>query len=178
VEAVAVKSSGSSKLIVNGIVQSEEIRCGERKLVSKSAAIASIENVIAALKTTHNLNTDEYDIYLNFSAPTVVDGPSAGCAVFCALYSAMLGLPLEPNVVITGEMSISGRILPVGQIKQKIAAAKEYGAGSIVIPGDNGMYANNRKSSYANPEAEPRIIYAADSDHLVKAVTPNCLKIV
>ena len=173
IEAVVIKSRGTGKLIVNGIVLSEEMQIGKRKFTKKSAVIASVENAIAALKTTHNINVDDCDIYLNFTAPTAVEGPSAGCAVFCALYSAIHGLLMDANTVITGEMSITGRILPVGQIRQKIEAAKEYGAAVIIIPKANEGIWQYKEQNQKNSELNPQIICTAYSTGLIEAVFKN-----
>ena len=164
VEAFAVKSRNINfgKLVINGITQSEEICIGARKLSKKSAALESVENALAALKNVHGLNTDDYDININFSSQATIEGPSAGCAVFCALYSAMLNLPVELNTIITGEMSISGRIFPVGGIRQKIEAAKEYEADTIIIPKAN--------ENIPVTAADIQILSAANSEELIRAM--------
>jgi len=166
IEAVVLKSKGEGRLIINGVAQTEELNDKPRKIIKKTTAQSSIENAVIALKNVHGIQTDDYDIYLNVSAPMALDGPSAGCAAFCAIYSAMHKQEVEPNMIITGEMSISGRIFPVGQIKQKIKAAKEHGINSMIIPKANAASYTSTRNSYS----EIQIIYADNSRELVQAV--------
>ena len=66
-----------------------------------------------------------------------VDGPSAGVAIFIALYSAIHNVPVKNDIAFTGEISIFGNILPVGGVKEKIEAAKNAGVQKVYIPKDN-----------------------------------------
>ena len=65
------------------------------------------------------------------------DGPSAGVALVSALASAYTGVPLAADVAMTGEISLSGLVLPVGGIKEKILAARRAGMRRVVLPRDN-----------------------------------------
>jgi len=167
IEAAAFKSKGLGNLIINGIAQTEEIHARSGKIIKKSTALASIENAIAALKNVHGIDVDDYNIYLSFSAQassqTIIDGPSAGCAVFCAIYSAILKLPIPSDIIISGEISITGKVRPVGQIKQKLEAAQEHGFTKAIIPRDNHAM-DSRASS------DIQIISAKDSRQLIQAV--------
>lgn len=66
-----------------------------------------------------------------------IDGPSAGVAIFAAIYSALTQIPLRPTVALTGELSLSGRIKPVGGIPEKIFGARQQGLTTVLIPKDN-----------------------------------------
>ncbi|XP_056427493.1 lon protease homolog, mitochondrial [Hyla sarda] len=68
---------------------------------------------------------------------TPKDGPSAGCTIVTALLSLSLGRPVRQNVAMTGEVSLTGKILPVGGIKEKTIAAKRAGVTCIILPSEN-----------------------------------------
>uniref|UniRef100_A0A2K6VQS2 Lon protease homolog, mitochondrial n=1 Tax=Onchocerca volvulus TaxID=6282 RepID=A0A2K6VQS2_ONCVO len=68
---------------------------------------------------------------------TPKDGPSAGCTITSALLSLALNRPALQNVAMTGEISLTGRILPVGGIKEKVIAAKRAGVNCIILPEEN-----------------------------------------
>jgi ATP-dependent Lon protease len=65
------------------------------------------------------------------------DGPSAGLAMACALASAISGLPLPLDTAMTGEITLSGLVLPVGGIKEKLIAAREAGIKRVLLPREN-----------------------------------------
>lgn len=68
---------------------------------------------------------------------TPKDGPSAGCTLVSALLSLALNRPLIQDVAMTGEVSLTGKILPVGGIKEKVIAAKRVGVKTVILPYDN-----------------------------------------
>uniref|UniRef100_A0A8C2QMP5 Lon protease homolog, mitochondrial n=1 Tax=Cricetulus griseus TaxID=10029 RepID=A0A8C2QMP5_CRIGR len=68
---------------------------------------------------------------------TPKDGPSAGCTIVTALLSLALGQPVLQNLAMTGEVSLTGKVLPVGGIKEKTIAAKRAGVTCIVLPAEN-----------------------------------------
>ncbi|KPP66212.1 lon protease, mitochondrial-like, partial [Scleropages formosus] len=68
---------------------------------------------------------------------TPKDGPSAGCTIVTALLSLATNTPVRQNVAMTGEVSLTGKILPVGGIKEKTIAAKRAGVTCIILPSEN-----------------------------------------
>ncbi|XP_071480522.1 lon protease homolog, mitochondrial-like [Diadema antillarum] len=68
---------------------------------------------------------------------TPKDGPSAGCTIVSALLSLALNRPIRQNVAMTGEVSLTGKVLPVGGIKEKTIAAKRAGVDCIILPAEN-----------------------------------------
>lgn len=76
------------------------------------------------------------------------DGPSAGVTMTTAIVSAMTGRPVRPHVAMTGEMTLRGKVLPVGGIKEKILAAKRAGVREIILSADNRRHIEDIKSKY------------------------------
>ncbi|MED6278984.1 Lon protease mitochondrial, partial [Characodon lateralis] len=68
---------------------------------------------------------------------TPKDGPSAGCTIVTALLSLATNQSVRQNVAMTGEVSLTGKILPVGGIKEKTIAARRAGVSCIILPAEN-----------------------------------------
>ena len=71
------------------------------------------------------------------------DGPSAGVTIAIALISLFLGKPARRDAAISGELTLSGRILPVGGIKEKILAARRAGVKTVILPNHNNVDIEN-----------------------------------
>lgn len=137
IEATAVKAVDKGKLIVCGISQQETIKTCTGTLNRKSTAYSSVENALTLIQNITGIDPKDYIIHLNFTGGQIVDGPSAGIAIFCCLYSAIFQLPIRDKLAMTGEISIQGRVLPVGGISEKVKGAFFNNIDTVIIPEDN-----------------------------------------
>jgi ATP-dependent Lon protease len=102
-----------------------------------SMAKDSVFNAAAVVRAVTSLDTANYDLHINVIGGGNIDGPSAGLAIFLALYSAMTKTALPQDVAITGELSIQGKVRPVGGIVEKLYAARQAGMRAIFVPKEN-----------------------------------------
>ncbi len=138
VQAVAERlPDGKGVLNLTGIVDEEEIHQNHRTTKRKSMAQSSVQNVLTLLKVNYKMPIDEYYVHINFPSGIPVDGPSAGVAMFTALYSALTGERIPQTLAMTGEVTIHGEVYPVGGVLEKAKAAKRAGAKTVIIPKDN-----------------------------------------
>jgi ATP-dependent Lon protease len=129
--------AGEGRLTVTGIIEEEEFSSLHRKLRRKGMAKGAVENVLTVLKNLLGVRTDDYDLHVNFPGGVPTDGPSAGTAVATAIYSAITGMPVSNKVAITGELSITGDVKPVGGVVAKIQAAAHSAIDNVLIPSEN-----------------------------------------
>jgi len=99
-----------------------------------------------------NISVDEFEkwhVHIHIpEGATPKDGPSAGITMFTALTSLFTGRKVKPLMAMTGEITLRGKILPVGGIKEKILAAKRYGYKHIILPIDNKKDIEDIKKIY------------------------------
>lgn len=124
-------------LKITGIVEEEEITSYNRKIKRKGTARCSVENVLTVLENLYDISFKDYDVHINFPGGVPVDGPSAGISMATAVYSAVTGKFINNKVAMTGEISLYGKVKPIGGANAKIAAAKKAGATKVIIPKEN-----------------------------------------
>jgi ATP-dependent Lon protease len=121
---------GKGDLIVTG-------QLGE---VMQESARAALTYARANLKSLGGKNSkfDQLDIHIHVPAGAIPkDGPSAGIAMAAALVSSLTGRPIRNDVAVTGEVTLRGRILPVGGLKEKSLGALRAGIRTVIIPAKN-----------------------------------------
>ncbi len=138
IEALAsLVEKGKGELKVTGIIEAEDLHMKNSTIKRKSMVASSIENVLTILKIRYNIEVDNYFIHLNFPSGMPIDGPSAGIAIFCTLYSALFNKSVSGEIAMTGEISIQGEVCPVGGVYEKVVAAGAAGAKRVIIPKAN-----------------------------------------
>ena len=97
----------------------------------------SLFNALSVVRKITNKNMNQFDIHVNCVGGGKVDGPSAGAAITCLVYSAVMERPARQDTCITGEISLRGCIKAVGGIVEKILGAKRAGFKNVIIPKEN-----------------------------------------
>lgn len=138
VESARMKGQGN--LILTGSL-------GNIMRESAQAALSYIRSNASFFNISENI-LEGYDIHIHVPAGAIPkDGPSAGVTIAASLISLFTGKPARRDVAVSGELTLSGRILPVGGIKEKILAARRAGVKAIILPSKNKVDIEN-----LNPE--------------------------
>ena len=87
----------------------------------------SVFNAASVIKRLTDKDINDYDIHVNVIGGGKIDGPSAGAAITICIMSALLEKPIRQDLAITGEISLRGKIKPVGGIFEKIYGARRKG---------------------------------------------------
>ena len=128
IEAVSVNGKGriisTGKL---GEVMKESVKAAESYVKSRSDDFGINSNFF---------NTKDIHVHVPEGA-TPKDGPSAGIAMCTSIVSVMTGIPVKRNVAMTGEITLRGRVLPIGGLKEKLIAASRSNIKIVLIPNDN-----------------------------------------
>ncbi len=137
IEATAMR--GSKDLTLTG-------QLGDVMKESAQAALSYVRSRASSLRLAPDF-FQTTDIHVHVPSGAIPkDGPSAGVTMVVALASLLTGIPCRPGVAMTGEITLRGKVLPVGGIKEKVLAARRAGIHSILLP------ARNRKDLVDIPE--------------------------
>ncbi|MFO8182788.1 MAG: endopeptidase La [Candidatus Aegiribacteria sp.] len=134
--------SGGEILLIESTIMSgkgELILTGQLGDVMQESAKAAM-SWIRSHAEEYGLDRDfkHLDVHLHVPAgATPKDGPSAGVAILISMLSALTGLPVVPDAAVTGEISLQGRVMPVGGIKEKTLGALAAGITRVFIPREN-----------------------------------------
>jgi Lon-like ATP-dependent protease len=130
-------TAGVGDITVHGAASEEEVNAGSSRLKRKGSTLESAENALEVLEALTDFKRDNYRVNINFPESSIIDGPSAGAAMFLAVYSAVYNVPVRGDIALTGEIGLKGDILPVGGVALKCSAAVKAGARRVYIPAGN-----------------------------------------
>jgi ATP-dependent Lon protease len=136
VTAIETKDKGRGSINITGVAEEETMGTQGRSIMRKSMAKGSVENVLTVLRRT-DINPYNYDLHVNFPGGTPIDGPSAGITMATAIYSAIKNIPVDNKLAMTGEISIHGKVKPIGGVVAKVEAAVQAGCSRVIIPKEN-----------------------------------------
>ncbi|MEO6459661.1 MAG: S16 family serine protease, partial [Bdellovibrionota bacterium] len=125
VEVSAMRGSGGIKLTGS---------LGDVMKESCHAAMSWIRSNAETLNIPHDYFTTN-EVHVHFPSGAVPkDGPSAGVTITTAIVSLITGIPVDRTVAMTGEISLLGKVLPIGGVKEKVLAALRHGCKKVIIP--------------------------------------------
>jgi len=128
IEAVKMPGRGNMKVTGN-------LRDVMKESIQAASSLVRARSVSLGIRPTA-FNTTDIHVHVPDGA-TPKDGPSAGAAMTTAIVSLLTGVPVNREVAMTGEISLRGRVLPIGGLKEKLLAALRGGIKTVLIPKDN-----------------------------------------
>jgi ATP-dependent Lon protease len=128
-ECEAAVVPGKSKQVITG-------RLSEGMKESAQAAITYIRSRHEELGLDEDFH-EKVDVHVHFPDYEKKDGPSAGITMATAIASALMRIPVRRNVAMTGEITLRGRVMPIGGLKEKMLAAHRAGVDTVLIPREN-----------------------------------------
>ncbi len=130
---------GSTLEIETMVYQSKEKGKGVVRFNDTAGSMAkdSVFNAASVIRKTTGVDMSDYDIHVNVVGGANIDGPSAGAAITVCIISALQNRPIKQDLAITGEISLRGKVKPVGGIFEKIYGARRKGIKTVIVPYDN-----------------------------------------
>ncbi|WPC41897.1 Lon family ATP-dependent protease [Clostridium sp. JS66] len=130
---------GSTLEIETAVFEAKEKGKGSVRFNDTAGSMAkdSVFNAASVIRKIADKDLSDYDIHVNVIGGGKIDGPSAGAAITICIISALLNKPLRQDVAITGEISLRGKVKPVGGIFEKIYGARRKGIKLVIMPEDN-----------------------------------------
>ena len=126
----SVLMPGKGKMTVTG-----NLRDVMKESISAAASYVRSRAITFGIKPPYY---DKVDIHVHVpEGATPKDGPSAGVAMATSIVSVMTGIPIRSNIAMTGEITLRGRVLPIGGLKEKLLAALRGGITKVLIPQEN-----------------------------------------
>jgi ATP-dependent Lon protease len=162
----ASRMAGSSTLTITG-------QLGD---VMKESARAAL-SWFRAHAATYGADPDFFknaEIHLHVPSGAIPkDGPSAGITIATALASALTKRPVRGDIAMTGEITLSGRVLPVGGIKEKVLAARRVGIREIILPRQNEKNVNEDLNEDLRRELTIHYVHSVDEVLLLALMPPS-----
>jgi ATP-dependent Lon protease len=147
---------------------------GEVMQESMQAALTWVRSNAKLLSLKEDFNT-EVDLHIHIPAGAIPkDGPSAGVTLATTLVSLMTDTIIRPLTAMTGEITLSGNVLPVGGIKEKFLAARRAGVRDIILPEENRL--NVEEDLLPEQLAGVTIHYARRIEDVLAIALPDALK--
>jgi ATP-dependent Lon protease len=148
---------GTGKLTLTG-------QLGDVMKESANISLSLIRSRLAHTVNSFDFMTSDVHIHVP-SGATPKDGPSAGVTLFTALASLITGKTVDPKLAMTGEITLSGAVLPVGGIKEKILAAHRAGITKVILPKEN---ARDREDVPEDVRSELTFVMVETVDEVLK----------
>ncbi|MDH3328609.1 MAG: endopeptidase La [Desulfobulbaceae bacterium] len=170
---LAWTEAGGDVLYIEAIELPEEEKftlTGHLGEVMKESAIAANSYVISHCKDFH-IEQPKGSVHIHVPAGAIPkDGPSAGITMAAALASLYSGLPCRNDMAMTGEITLSGLVLPVGGIKEKLLAARRASINRVILPKENEK---DLRDLPENVQKEMEFIFVERIEDVLKAAIPG-----
>ncbi|MBR0380899.1 MAG: endopeptidase La [Eubacterium sp.] len=149
---------GKGKLELTG-------RMGDVMRESAQIALSYVRSAASAYDVEADY-FEKHDIHLHIPEGAVPkDGPSAGITMALAMLSAITGIPVRGDLAMTGEITLRGKVLPVGGLKEKLLAAKNVGITEVLVPGRNSRHIRDLDEEITG---DMQIVYVETMDDVIR----------